>query len=410
MKAVSLSICIALFCVTAHAAPPKGKDRCNFQMANSCISPIPREWQISPSAGDVPIQLEEVCLRFSASSNPNLCTVSGSLKVRADFAGFVSGVVSNSLKGKNSENLKIWVSGAGLDAGDARTIRTTTYIHATSYATAFGGKTEADNWDPDVKCAITLNNPPDPLCSQNGPTGGAGLMTATSACTTNPNKKDSSILASVAGTVVGGLSGGLAGFALGKITANAGGDVPGIPSASKGFALPTGTAIEVVVLQTCPDNVQAINKGAEVIISRSREQDFYIAKQLASSWNQQGALSRHLRGEIPKEVVVGRGDSYWRLAEKYYSSGNYWIGIARASGWKHLIPNTTATLPPMQNLLFGRCHVKQKESLWTAAERLKSPYKSVDIDSNDWLARPNGRDSIFPLERLHTGVPTDCIE
>ena len=187
--------------------------------------------------------------------------------------------------------------------------------------------------------------------------------------------------------------------------------MPGLTPQQFGVPLPTGNAIEVFVINSCPAGVQALDKGAAISIARSKGIDYQIAKDLAENWDQQGALARHLRGEVPKNVTAARGDSYWHLSEEYYGSGRYWLAIAQDNRWRDLVPGASVNLPAMQDLLFGLCHVRQRESLWKAAKRLKLRTNTlISVDSTTWLGRPNGNDSIYPLERLRGSTESGCTD
>ena len=156
--------------------------------------------------------------------------------------------------------------------------------------------------------------------------------------------------------------------------------------------------------------MKALDKGSKIKITRSNKLDYYLARNIADIWNQEPVLASHIRGEIPKSITAAEGDSYWRLAERYYSKGQYWIGIAQANGWRNLVPGSIVQLPPMQQLLFSPCYFRQGESLWIAGTRLKEPVAKIDVSNTNWLIRPKGRDSVYPLERLTIASRATCAD
>lgn len=384
----------------------KATSKCTFPVKRECMTNLPKDWQPKTGPDSPPFTIEEVCLKISDyPPDPDLCNVSGTMKVSVDLANFVSGIVG-SVSTVHNDDLDLWVKASGLEPGDPHTIRTVTYMQATTYERILWVKTQTDEWHPDVKCAISLKNPEDrSSCLATNATGSAGLLSLSSSCSFNQHK-DNNVLKDI-GAVLLGTLGGPIGFVKGII-----GLYPGspssVPSMSAKGELPTGSAVEVAAIYTCPDDVQALNNGTELLITRSYPRDYHLAHDLADQWNQEPTLASHIRGEIPKSVTAAKGDSYWRLAEQYYSSGRYWIGIAQANKWHKLAIGSTIQLPPMQELLFAPCFIRQRESLWTAGVRLKQPPGSVGVSTSDLVARPKGRDSVYPLEQLKIRLGSNC--
>ncbi|MDP9161038.1 MAG: hypothetical protein M3O09_12530 [Acidobacteriota bacterium] len=328
------------------------------------------------------------------------------MTVSADIAGFVAGIVAQNAT-QHTNNLDQWVKAPGLLPGDARTIQTVTYMQATSFTYLAGIKNKSDEWYPDVKCAISLSNPePREVCTaKNEPTPSSGLLKMSASCSFNQNKNNT--LPGVLGQViVGALQAGIVGVFQNIVILSANG--PSIAPIASGSDLPTGGALEVAYINTCPLDVQALNNGTELLITRNNPVEYYSAKLLADQWNQQSSLAAHLRGEVPKTIETAKNDSYWQLAQRYYSSGKYWLGIAQANNWRALVPGMTIQLPPMQELLFGSCYIHQKESLWMAGLRLKRHVKNLEVAKTVWLTRPKARDSVYPLERLALRSGYNC--
>jgi hypothetical protein len=147
-------------------------------------------------------------------------------------------------------------SPAGCGLYDAHTIRTVTYMQATSFTYLFGIKNKSDEWYPDVKCAISLQNPesPEACRAQNEPTPSTGLLKLSSSCTFNQNKNNT-LPGSLGQIIVGALQAGPIGIIQNAISLNSGS--PGLPSLSAGADLPTGGALELTYINTCPDDVQS---------------------------------------------------------------------------------------------------------------------------------------------------------
>jgi hypothetical protein len=379
--------------------------KCTFAMKSPCLSGIPQEWQPAAKPGSVAFKVQEVCLNFSDyAGDPGLCSIDGSIKLTGDIAAFVAGVVANNAT-RHDNNLDLWVKAPGLEPGDAHTIRTVTYMQATSFTYFLGIKNQSDEWYPDVKCAISLQNPESPTsCSANGPTASSGLLNFSSSCVFNQNKHNT-LLADLGQIIVGSLSGPVG---LVQVIVGLNPGSPGIDSRSGGTDLPTGGAIEVAYVNTCPNDVQSLNNGTGLLITRSGVTDYNSAKLLAEGWNQQPTLAAHIRGDVPKSVTIAKNDSYWHLAGQYYSSGQYWIGIAQANDWRKLFPGTIVQLPPMQQLLFQPCYIHKKESLWKVGLRLKKPFNNFAVAQTSLLQRPRGRDSVYPLEKLNLRSDSNC--
>jgi nucleoid-associated protein YgaU len=396
MRSLFLLSLALLHCTIAAAA-----GKCAFPIKQSCINRIPSEWQLHDAPASMAI--EEACVSFT-DYDANNCVVSGSIKVKADLPGFVGGIVAKQVTHK-SDDLDVWVKAVGVEKGDASTIRTITYIQATSYEnTFFCNKCQTDEWHPDVKCAISLVNPDDPKCLSIGAADSAGFMSMSASCNMTQNKTNT-LFSNIGGLVLGALTGpvGLVHFAS-RINMGS----PDLPHRHELVDLPDSGAIEYAYKATCPDSVESLNNGAEILVRRSKLQKYYVAKAMADEWNQQGSLTAHMLGEVPKTITIARGDSYWRLAETYYSAGWYWVGIAQSNKWKPLTPGSVVSLPPMQDLLFGTCYVREKESFWTVGARLKQSPHSMRVDSTEWLVRPRERNSIYPLERLRGNATSPC--
>lgn len=54
--------------------------------------------------------------------------------------------------------------------------------------------------------------------------------------------------------------------------------------------------MEVAYINTCPDDVQALNNGTGLLITRSLPINYISAKLLAQSRNQESALAEHVCG------------------------------------------------------------------------------------------------------------------
>jgi hypothetical protein len=397
-------IVVMLIIVTAKGL---ATSKCTFELKAPCIDRIPSTWQPEPKSGSPAISIQQVCISFSDySENPSFCTMNGSVTVSADIAGFVAGIVAQEAT-QHTDTLDQWVKAAGLLPGDAHTINTVTYMQATSFTNFLGSKNKSDEWYPDVKCAISLSNPepPDVCRDNNEPTPSSGLLKMSASCSFNQNKNNS-LPGALGQIIVGALQAGIVGVIQNVVILNA--KAPGIPAMASGAELPTGGALEVAYINTCPVDVQSINNGTGLLITRSNPVEYQSAKLLADQWNQESSLAAHLRGEVPGKIEIAKNDSYWQLAKRYYSSGKYWVGIAQANKWRALVPSKTIELPPMQELLFGTCYIRQKESLWKASLRLKRSAANLEVARTAWLARPRARDSVYPLERLKIRSSQDC--
>ena len=385
----------------------KASAHCPVIVNSPCITNIPPAWQPAQKPGAINFKLQEICLNIADhSGDPDLCDVSGSAKVTGDIAAYVAGVVSNQAT-QHTNNLDLWVKAPGLETGDTHTIRTVTYMQADTFTYFLGIKNQSDEWYPDVKCAIKLDNPePRDKCLRDSPTGSAGLFTLSSKCSFNQNKNNS-VVHDIGEAVVGTLSAGPVGFVQVLFSLNP--SSQNVPDVNRIADLPTGTALEVAVINTCPDDVQSLNNGTGIQILRSATTDKNSARLIAEQWGQEPFLAAHLRGEVPKSILAAKNDSYWRFAKQYYSLGKYWLAIAQANDWKRIVPGTTINLPPMQNVLFEPCYVRPQESLWKAGGRLKQPFQSVGVEETNFLVRPRGRDTIYPLEKLKIASHESCL-
>jgi len=108
------------------------------------------------------------------------------------------------------------------------------------------------------------------------------------------------------------------------------------------------------------------------------------------------------------EHTVSKGESLWKIAEKYYKSGYNWIDIAKANnlknpnyievGQKLTIPSIEAKLatidktqsrPKLEPITGDTYKVVKGDSLWKIAERAYgSGFKWIDIARENKLANP----------------------
>lgn len=404
---IKLRLFLTVLVLIAARPVVAAESKCAIPLKQSCLTKLPSDWQPPAQPGSVPITIDSVCLTIADyPPDPDLCIVSGAITISMDIAGFIAGYVSNTASVHN-DDLDLWVKAGGLEPGDAHTIRTVTYMQATTFRKDLGIKSQTDEWHPDVKCTITLQNPEDAgHCQAVGqPTPSAGLLKASSSCKFNQNKNNT-VLKDVGAVLLGALGGNPINFVKSIISLN-----PPSPANPGGVGVgdfAAAGAVEVAQIYTCPDDVQSINNGAKLLVSRQFHRDNVLVRQLADQWNQEPMLAAHLRGEVPKTITAAKGDSYWRLADQYYSSGRYWVGVAQANNWHAIVPGSTVQIPPMQELLFAPCYVRQRESLWTAGARLKAASNRVQVADTKSLMRPKGRDSIYPLERLRVGPTGNC--
>lgn len=131
-----------------------------------------------------------------------------------------------------------------------------------------------------------------------------------------------------------------------------------------------------------------------------------IICKLRSLGRQEAAYAESVNNPVT-EHTVSTGDSLWKVADRVYGDGRYYVVVQRANNFTNrtadaLQPGAVLTLPKMTDLLSsaGELHLVQgRQSLWTIAEaRLGDGAKYSQLIDLD--AAADGRSIIFPLDRV----------
>lgn len=109
------------------------------------------------------------------------------------------------------------------------------------------------------------------------------------------------------------------------------------------------------------------------------------------------------KAELPTTYTVSKGDSLWKIAEKYYGSGYNWIDLAKenhltnpnliSEGQVLKVPATTLREKPREisNSISGATYeVVKGDNLWNIAVRAYGDgYQWLKIAKENKLANPN---------------------
>jgi nucleoid-associated protein YgaU len=140
------------------------------------------------------------------------------------------------------------------------------------------------------------------------------------------------------------------------------------------------------------------------VVKQGRETQGVFCKLVRPRLEEYAAYLRSF-SQTDTEVTVEEGDSLWKIAERHYGNGRYWLPIAEENyGSMERVPSKLRSgqkllVPPMHELLKQRYIVNAGDNLWAIADAVGGVETPAGIATKNSTRVPN-RDLIYPLQRL----------
>lgn len=159
----------------------------------------------------------------------------------------------------------------------------------------------------------------------------------------------------------------------------------------------------------CPLRIQNKNVSSSVVQIASTEGMRNMVAGLACHLyrSHRRQLMQYAESLAPtKTITIEKGDNYWEVARRLWGDGRLYPLVERTNNWKsNLAVGTQIEVPEINRILSEASTVKEGDTLWDAAIRLKSNPSGFVSLQRRVRPLPEDPDRIFPFSVIEPAKP-----